>query len=268
MCRVLKVKEGSYYAWRKRGLSRRTRDNQLILDRIREIAAESRNTYGSLRVLNKLRAEGVCVNRKRITRIMRQNGLRGAAFEKASPPAWPSSQISDEHNILNRNFRPEKANCAWASDITAIPTREGWLYLSVTIDLFSRRVVGYSMDRTRAEHIVVESLKSAITHRRPPRGFIHHSDRGTQYTSHACVGLVQKYGGICSLSRKGNCWDNAVAESFFATLKRELNYGKGFATRAEARAAIFEYIETWYNRRRIHSTLGYLSPVDFERLSA
>ena len=268
MCRVLKVKEGSYYAWRKRGISDRARRNQRILVRIKEIMNESRSTYGSLRLVKALRLDGLVVNRKLVVKLMRSNGLRAAAFKKKSPAAWPSSQISDTHNILARQFKQEKPNRAWVSDITNIPTREGWLYLSVTLDLFSRRVIGYSIDRTRTEQLVVATLNAAFASRRPPRGLIHHSDRGTQYTGHACVGIVHRNGGKCSLSRKGNCWDNAVAESFFATLKRELNGGKPFATRAEARAAIFEWIETWYNRRRIHSTLGYLSPAEYERLSA
>ena len=266
MCRVLEVKEGSYYAWRSRGASRRSRENALLIDSIRRVVLESGNSYGSRRIAKALSRPEFVVNRKRISAIMRAAGIQLHQRRRA-PASYPASNTSCE-NILNRAFVVERPNRAWASDITYIPTRQGWLYLAITMDLFSRRVVGWSMDRTRTSRLVLDALSAALNTRRPDGQFIHHTDRGTQYTSEECIGLVTTAGGVCSVSRKGNCWDNAVVESFFATLKRELVRKKTFATRDDARAAIFSYIETWYNRRRLHSTLGYLSPVEYEERAA
>ena len=264
MCRVLHVKEGTYFAWRKRGDSCRERNNARLLGEIQKIVAESDRTYGSRRVTKQLRADGVWVNRKRIAKIMHLHMIR--AYQR-SPKAYYPTPTMQGQNLLARQFRPAKANQVWASDITNIPTKQGWLYLAVTIDMFSRRVIGWSMDRARTGQLSVDALMVAIASRRPTE-FMHHSDRGTQYTSAEFAALVGKHGGVCSLSRKGNCWDNAVVESFFATLKRELIKGQTFATRDQARAAIFSYIEGWYNRRRLHSTLGYQSPVQFEDKAA
>lgn len=169
-----------------------------------------------------------------------------------------------DNNILNRRFRVPEPNRYWASDITYIPTRQGWLYLAVTMDLFSRRIIGWSMDRNRSAKLVLDALQAALRLRRPSHAFVHHTDRGTQYTSQECVALIARAGGISSLSRKGNCWDNAVAESFFATLKTELVNEADYTTRAQARTAIFEYLEIFYNRRRRHSSLGYVSPLNYE----
>lgn len=264
MCRVLQVKEGSYYAWRKRGESARARKNAALVERLHGIAVESKHSYGSRRLTRELRKSGVVVNRKRVVDIMRRHGIRSHQ-RQGKPAFYPASTDANTENVLDRHFDVSEPNRAWASDITYIPTREGWLYLAVTLDLFSRCVIGWSMDRTRTSQLVLDALSAAIRLRRPPNGFIHHSDRGTQYTDGDYVAMVSQSGGVCSLSRKGNCWDNAVVESFFATLKRELLQGKPFGSRDEARAAIFEYIESWYNRRRLHSTLGYMSPVEFEQ---
>ena len=265
MCRVLEVKEGSYFAWRLRGESARSKRNAQITVDIQAVVTESNRTYGSRRVTQALRERGIHVNRKRVARLMNYYAIRPFYRKKAN--TYPKLAYLDGANVLNRRFRVDLPNSAWASDITNIATREGWLYLAVTIDLFSRRVVGWSMDRHRHGRLALEALSAALQARRP-RSFLHHSDRGTQYTSAEFFALVTRYGGTSSLSRKGNCWDNAVVESFFATLKRELLQGKTFATRADARAAVFSYIEGWYNRRRLHSTLGYRSPENFERQSA
>lgn len=265
MCRVLEVKEGSYFAWRYRGESARSRHDIHVTKSIAKIVTESNRTYGSRRVTKALRDHGLIVNRKRVSRLMKSSGIR--PFQRKKANTYPKLAFLDGDNILNRRFRVDLPNAVWASDITNIQTREGWLYLAVTVDLYSRRVVGWAMDRQRHGGLALESLSAALKSRKP-HSFLHHSDRGTQFTSADFVSMVSRYGGTCSLSRKGNCWDNAVVESFFATLKRELFQGKTFATRAEARAAVFSYIEGWYNRQRLHSTLGYRSPEAFEQQSA
>ena len=265
MCRVLEVKEGTYYAWRHRGESARSQFNFHLVASIEQIVAESNRTYGSRRVTKKLRNDGICANRKRVARLMNDHGIR--PFHRKKANTYPKMDYIDGDNILKRRFRVTLPNSVWASDITNIQTREGWLYLAVTIDLFSRRVVGWAMDRHRHGGLALEALSAALKLRKP-QSFLHHSDRGTQFTSSDFFSLVTRHGGTCSLSRKGNCWDNAVVESFFATLKRELFQDKIFATRAEARAAVFSYIEGWYNRRRLHSYLGYRSPEAFEQQSA
>ncbi len=262
MCRVLRVKEGTYFAWRRRGESQRERDNMIIAELTRLIVRASDDTYGSRRATHVLRAQGRHVNRKRVARIMRIHGIKPHMTRKAY--TYPKTPDTDDKNLLDRQFTATEPNEKWVCDITNIPTREGWLYLAVVIDLFSRRVVGWSMDRVRTERLVMDALSSAISFRQP-KSFLHHSDRGSQYTGEKYTKLVENSGGVCSLSGKGNCWDNAVVESFFAALKREVMKGKPFATREKARAAIFRYIEIWYNRHRLHSTLGYQSPVSFER---
>lgn len=263
MCRVLSVKEGSYYAWRKRGMSSRSRENAELRERLLKIAQDSNHSYGSRRATKFLRSAGIFVNRKRVAKIMRENDIRAHVKAKV-PKSYGSAGDAAADNVLNRRFRVSEPNRYWASDITYIPTRQGWLYLAVTMDLFSRRIIGWSMDRNRSAKLVLDALRAAISLRRPSHAFVHHTDRGTQYTSEECLALVARAGGISSLSRKGNCWDNAVVESFFATLKRELIDGETYATREQARLAIFEFIEGWYNPKRMHSTLGYMSPIEFE----
>lgn len=259
---MLLVKEGSYYAWRKRGMSRRSRENVALREHLLKIVQNTNHTYGSRRATKFLRSAGIFVNRKRVAKIMREGNLN-PRMKRKTPAIYPSTNLATD-NVLNRRFRVPEPNRYWASDITYIPTRQGWLYLAVTMDLFSRRIIGWSMDRNRTAKLVLDALRAAIRLRRPSHAFIHHTDRGTQYTSDECIALVARTGGISSLSRKGNCWDNAVVESFFATLKRELVADETFTTRDEARLAIFEFIEGWYNPKRMHSTLGYVSPMEFE----
>ncbi len=262
MCRVLEVKEGSYYAWRKRVPSTRAKTNRKIVQELMAIACRTKGTYGARRAVRFLRSAGIVVNRKRVSKLMRENGI--VTVRKKATPAMPAGAANGD-NVLNRNFRVSEPNRYWASDITYIATRQGWLYLAVTMDLYSRRIVGWSMDRTRSARLVYDALLAAIRARRPKHAFVHHTDRGTQYTSSECQELLARWGGVPSLSRKGNCWDNAVVESFFATLKRELINGEVYRTRDEAAGAIFEYIEGWYNPHRLHSTLGYKSPTEFEQ---
>jgi transposase InsO family protein len=261
---MLEVPEGSYFAWRKRTPSSRVRVNQKIVEQLLEISRRSRGAYGSRRSVQALRSAGVFVNRKRVVKLMRSNGITPIR-RKGKPPLMTGE--TDIKNVLDRKFNVTEPNRYWASDITNIATKQGWLYLAVTMDLYSRRIIGWSMDRVRSAKLVYDALSAAIQLRRPKAAFVHHSDRGTQYTSAECQGLLARWGGIPSFSRKGNCWDNAVVESFFATLKGELVNGEVYRTRDEAAAAIFDYIEGWYNPERLHSTLGYKSPIKFEQLN-
>jgi putative transposase len=262
MCRVLEVKEGSYYAWRKRVPSSRARTNRQIVAQLLDIARRTNGSYGSRRSVRYLRSAGIFVNRKRVRKLMRENAI--IPVRKSVKPFMPAG-TADGTNVLDRNFDVAEPNRYWASDITYIPTKQGWLYLAVTMDLFSRRIIGWSMDRTRSARLVYDALAAAVRLRRPKHAFVHHTDRGTQYTSSECRELLARWGGVASLSRKGNCWDNAVVESFFATLKRELINGQVYRTRNDAALSIFEYIEGWYNPQRLHSTLGYMSPIEFEQ---
>ncbi len=278
MCRVLKVSPSGYYAWRQRPVGGRAKRRARRLSLVRSAHADSRRLYGSPRVHAAVvaRGEPCCVNT--VARLMRENGLRARTKRKFKATTNSTHDLPVAENLLGRDFHRERPNEAWVSDITFIPTREGWLYLAAVEDLFSRRVVGWAMsDRVTAE-LVIDAATMAIEQRRPPARLIHHSDRGSQYCSRAFRRLMHNHGICLSMSRKADCYDNAVAESFFATLKKELirltgdTYGERpcgmFATRAEAKGAIFEYIEVYYNRQRRHSTLGCVSPAEFEERSA
>lgn len=270
MCRVLEVAPAGYYAWGKRSSShaRAIADERLLLN-IRVSHQASDGTYGAPRVLRDLRDEGFRVGQKRVARLMRQNGLVGRrprAFVRTtdSNHAHPIAP-----NLLARQFGVNgvAVNQVWVSDITYVPTWEGWLYLAVVLDLASRRVVGWAMHEAVDATLAVSALRMAIAARRPAPGLIHHSDRGVQYACGEYRALLTAHGIRASMSRVGDCWDNAVAESFFATLELELIARRSWRTRQDARRAIFTYIETWYNRKRRHSTLQYVSPVQYEALS-
>jgi len=264
MCRCLKVSRSGFYAWLKSSPSNRAVRDAELSERIREIHAKSRGTYGSPRIHQELRAQGCDVGHKRVERLMRENGVV-ARF----PRRRPTTTVRDEadlvaENILDRQFKTGAPDQVWVGDITYIRTLEGWLYLAVLIDLFSRRVVGWSMaDHLRTE-LPMGALEMALGHRQS-HGVLHHSDRGCQYTSGDYQRALRRGGLSCSMSRAGNCHDNAVAESFFGTLEIELFYDQPTPpTRDEARAAVHDYIEVFYNRERRHSTIGYLSPVECE----
>ena len=268
MCRVLEVAPAGYYAWGQRSspCARAMADERLLLN-IRVSYRASAGTYGSPRVLRDLRDEGVRVGRKRVARLMRRDGLVGRrprAFVRTtdSTHAHPLAP-----NLLNRQFAVTGTaiNRAWVSDITYIPTHQGWLYLAIVLDLASRRVIGWAMRDTLQADLALSALRMALTARQPAAGLIHHSDRGVQYACTEYRELLAAHGIEASMSRVGDCWDNAVAESFFATLELELIAHHTWRTHAEARQAIFRYIETWYNRRRRHSTLHYLSPIQYEQ---
>jgi transposase InsO family protein len=267
MCAVLDVSPSGYYASRKRSPSARAIADERLLLNIRIAHAKSDGSYGAPRVQRELQDDGVSVGTKRVARLMRQDGLQGRA-----PRGWRPATTDSAHahpiapNLLARQFDVHGValNQVWVSDITYVPTRAGWVYLATVLDLASRRVVGWAMRDTLDAELAIGALHMALSARRPAPGLIHHSDRGSQYACGAYQALLAAHRMRPSMSRKGNCWDNAVAESFFATLELELIAKARWATREEARRAIFRYIETWYNRERRHSTLGYIPPAVYE----
>ena len=264
MCRVLDVSRSGYYAWRGRVPSKRKMANDKLLPLVRTIHQQSQGRYGSPRIYKALLALGYRYNRKRIARLMRLSGIRGRRPRRHKVTTDSNHRLPVAPNLLKQNFKVSAPNRVWCSDITYIPTRQGWLYLAVVIDLFSRRVVGWSMREDMSRQLVIDAVKMALKQRRPPAGLIHHSDRGSQYASHDFQALLKANGIRPSMSGKGNCFDNAVAESWFASLKVECA-DRVFANRASARTELFKYIEPFYNRSRLHSTIGYLSPVAFEQ---
>jgi len=264
MCRVLRVGRSGYYAWCSRPLSPRAQANQALVMQIQEEHRVSRETYGSPRIQAALQRKGVACGRHRIARLMRLHRIIGRKAHKRFPRTTQRNpQATPVPNLLNQDFSAPAMNRKWVSDITYIDTAEGWLYLAAVLDLFSRQVVGWTMADHMQTSLVEEALKMAMLRRQPSPGLLHHSDQGSQYTSEAYQQALAAYHCQVSMSRRGNCFDNAAMESFFSTLKTECA-SQPFATRAQARTAIFEYIEAWYNRQRLHSSLGYLSPVEFE----
>jgi putative transposase len=265
MCKVLKLTRSGYYAWCKRKTSPRNQENEILLDQIKQIHQASRQSYGSPRIHAVLVAKGFQVGRKRVVRLMAKLGIgaRPKRKFKATTDSEHDSPIAK--NVLGRDFTATEPDRTWVADMTYIWTTQGWLYLAVIIDLFSRRVVGWSMaDHMRTE-LVLTALDAALGQRIPsPTGLVFHSDRGSQYASADYQAALLKADITASMSRRANCWDNAVAESFFGTLKIELIYPRIFSTKAIARTVIAEWIEVFYNRQRIHSTIGYLTPVQFE----
>jgi transposase InsO family protein len=267
MCRVLEVQRSGYYAWRHRSPSTRSQANQALMELIRAEHQASRKTYGSPRIHVVLRRKGVACGRHRVARLMRQDGLCARRRHKTHPITTQRQPgVVPAPNRLNREFSAPAPNCKWVSDFTYIDTDEGWLYLAIVLDLFSRKVIGWAMSETMDTALVETALRMALLVRQPPAGLLHHSDQGRQYTSDAYLKCLAAASSQLSMSRVGNCYDNAVMESFFSTLKTECVTAP-FATRAMAHTTIFEYMEVWYNRQRLHSTLGYYSPVDFEKLS-
>ena len=266
MCRVLKVSRQGFYAWLHRKPSRHHEQDEALNRTIQKAFDGSKGRYGSPRVHHELRSEGTRTSRKRVARLMRQHGM----VARPRRPRFVRTTDSRHGygiapNRLEREFSPEAPNRVWATDITYIPTRRGWLYLAVVLDLFSRKVVGWSMQPYMDRRLVLAALEMGLTTRRPAPGLLHHSDRGVQYACDDYQRLLSDAEMVPSMSRTADCWDNAVVESFFSTLKQELVYRRDFSTHDEARAAIFEYIEGFYNRTRRHSTLGYLSPMEYER---
>jgi len=262
MSRLLKVSASGYYAWRVRPESERARTDRVLACLIRRIHAESGGTYGSPRIHAQLKTEGHSCGRSRVTRIMRDERLKGCPKRRFR--VGSRSQPTKIPNLLEQNFHVGEANRRWASDITYIWAGQGWLFLAVVMDLYSRRIVGWSMSRRLGRKVAVDALDMAVGQRHPGKGLICHSDRGPQYKSDEYQALLSRHGITCSMSGAGSCYDNAPVESFFATLKRERTHRRKYRSRDEARADVFDYIERFYNRERRHSYLGNLSPTNYE----
>ena len=261
---MLDVSRKAYYAWSKKPLTaRQIRDKELLVH-IKEIYRMSRRTYGSPRVHDDLKKLGIKCSRKRVERLMKENGLVSIHKKKFVVTTNSKHNLPVAPNILSRRFYADRPNQVWVADITYIPTREGWLYLAAIVDIYSRKVVGWAMDERMTSDLVIKALNMAIYQRRPGKGLIHHSDRGCQYAGNLYQNILKKHGIICSMSRKGDCWDNAVMESFFHTLKTELVSHRRYQLRRQAKREIFEYIEVFYNRFRSHSSIGYVSPDFYE----
>jgi len=268
MCRILQVSRSGYYGWIDRPESKRSLENRVLLRAIKDIHEANKEIYGSPRITAQLTSKNVKASRNRVARMMAKNGIRSKVKRKFRVTTQSDHKLSISPNLLDQNFYVSAPNLILVSDITYIHTGEGWLYLTTVIDLFHRRIVGWSMSsRMTAEQTTIAALRQYVRHYSPAPGAIFHSDRGVQYASEDFRKLLNKYKFVQSMSGKGNCYDNAVAESFFKTLKTELVYHERYWTRAQARASIFEYIEVFYNRVRKHSYLGYLSPVQFEQLT-
>lgn len=268
LCRVLEVSPSGFYAWCKRKPGQRSLENEQLGERIQQIHVQSRRTYGSPRIHAELKADGQVVGHNRVARLMKQKGIQARVKRRHVRTTDSNHKLPVADNLLARQFNPSEPDRVWATDITYIWTVVGWLYLAVVLDLHSRMVVGWSMGEHIDRHLVLRALDMATARRSPPAGLIHHSDRGSQYASDDYQKALQDRGLVCSMSRKGNCWDNAVAESFFATLKKELFEDGIIKGSEETRQAVFDYIEIFYNRQRRHSSLGYLTPVEYEAMTA
>jgi putative transposase len=268
MCKVLKVSRSGYYEWLKRVPSNRDVENQLLMERIRKIYNKSKRTYGSPRITVDLKMQNVIVSRQRVARLMKRANIRAIAKKRFVSTTNSRHQYPIAPNLLKRSFTTSKYNEVWVSDITYVQTGEGWMYLTVVIDLWDRKVIGWSASKTlKAQDTVIPAWKMAISQRPITEKLIFHSDRGVQYACHEFKKeLFAKSLVTQSMSRKGDCWDNAVAESFFKTIKTEWIYKHKYFTRKHAELSVFEYIETWYNTQRRHSSLNYLSPAEFGKL--
>jgi putative transposase len=269
LCSVLGVTRAGYYAWRSRRPSRRELADQELSGLVGRVFVESLETYGAPRVHAELReAHGVRVGRKRVARLMRQLELEGVSRRgKRRRTTIPDPAASAAPDLVGRRFAAARPNELWLADITYQPTREGWLFLAVVLDAFSRRVVGWSMRDDLKTELVVDALAMAVTRRKPPVGVVHHSDRGSQYTSLAFGTTLRESGLVASMGRRGDAYDNAACESFISTIKNELIKRRSWASRDQARLAVFSYIETFYNPRRRHSALGYHSPIEYENMT-
>jgi putative transposase len=267
LCQVLGVSQSGYFAWRSRPASCHQREDLVLLAHIRSAFARSHGTYGSPRMTRELQDDGLNVGRRRTARLMRENGLKARQTRRFKRTTDSHHAFPVAPNLLEQNFSAERPNQKWAADISYVWTCEGWLYLAVILDLFARRVVGWAVSDRLHQELALEALHKAVAVRRPSAGLIHHTDRGSQYCSLAYQAELRRHNIRISMSGKGNCFDNAVVETFFKTLKSELVWRTVFQTRAEAKDAIGRYIDGFYNPVRRHSTLDFVSPVQFERLA-
>jgi len=266
LCDVLEVSRSGYYAWKGRRPGERAARREQLLGQIREVHEENRQVYGSPRVHRDLGAKGVACSENTVAKLMRRAGIRPKARRRFVAKTTDSRHDQPvAENTLAREFYPDKPGTVWAADITYIPTAQGWVYLAVVIDLCTRMVVGWATATHLRAELACDALRMALIQRKPEGGFLHHSDRGVQYASAEYRSILAAHGAEASMSRRGNCYDNAVAESFFGTLKRELTHHESYADHPEVRRSLFDFIEIFYNRRRRHSTLGYRSPAEFEK---
>lgn len=265
MCQIFEIERSAYYAWLKRGKSNRQKNNEKILEEIMEIRKNSKkHSYGAPSLCAELKEKGLSCGKNRVARIMKNADIRAKTKKKWKATTNSNHDLPVAENLLDQNFSASKPNEIWASDITYIWTEEGWLYLAVILDVFSRQIIGWAMNERMTKDLVLAAIKQACNRRNPGIDVIFHSDRGVQYASYAVRDLLKSIGFKQSMSRKGNCYDNAVSESFFHTLKTELIFWRKYQSREDAKKDIFDYIETFYNQERRHSTLGYISPVKFE----
>jgi len=265
MCRALKISKSGYYAWRNKPKSMRALANEKLDHHIRTIYEQNKGRCGSPRITEALNEQDIACSKNRVADRMRKNNIKAKTKKRFKVTTNSKHNHPIAPNLLNQDFTAQRPNQIWASDITYVWTREGWLYLAVILDLFSRRIVGWAMSNRLGQELVLNAFQQALWRRRPGHGIIFHSDQGVQYACTAFRNLLKEYKFIQSMSGKGNCYDNAVVESFFHTLKTELVYFETYLTREDARNSIFEYIETYYNRIRLHSTLGYCPPIQFEQ---
>ena len=264
MCKILRISRSRYYGWLKNSSSDKAKIDIILLQRIKDVFVEGRMLYGTRKIKHRLEQRGVVISRKRIARLMQVGGLQRKTKRKFRVTTNSKHGLSISPNLLKRQFHVTAPNHVWAGDITYIPTQNGWLYLATVMDLYSRKIVGWSMDTNMKASLVNNAITMAIWQRRPAKGLIWHSDRGSQYCAKSHREILKDHGIVQSMSRKGDCWDNATSESFFSILKRELVELSNFVNQKEASAAIFEYIEVFYNKIRAHSTVGYLAPIEFE----
>lgn len=266
MAHVFQVSRSGYYHYIKAELSNRDKENKRLLLKISEIHEASYKTYGSPRIHAALSQQGETCSRKRIAKLMQKNGIQAKMKKRYKVTTLADKRAIAAPNILKQKFSVDRPNLRWVTDMTYVATAEGWLYVAVVMDLFSRRVVGLSMNERMTVNLALDALNQAVIHRKPPKGLLHHSDKGSQYTSHAFRKQLNAHGMVASMSGTGCCYDNAAMESFFHTLKTEHIYFESYTTREQAKKSIFEYIEVFYNRKRLHSTLAYTSPANFENL--
>lgn len=264
MCKVLEVYRSGYYAWLKRPESNRKKRRLELKRHIHEIFLASRRLYGSPKITRMLREKGLRVGQKTVATIMKESGLKSRTVRKYKATTNSNHTYPVHENVLNQTFQAERPNEVWMSDITYVWTNEGWLYVASVMDLFTRKIVGWKADSRMTKELVIEALEQAYQREKPDDGVLHHSDRGSQYASKEYQDKLKEYKMIGSMSRKGNCYDNACIESFHSVIKRELIHLETYITRARARRDIWEYIELWYNRQRIHSSIGYKSPMQFQ----
>ena len=266
LCKVMQVSRSGYYSWRNRDQSARDKERERLIPKVKEIHKASRGTYGSRRMARELESTGTHCGKHKAGTLMKLAGVQAKQRKKFKSTTNSNHSLPVAPNLLQRNFTVPALNMAWVGDITYIWTREGWLYLAVVIDLYSRRVVGWSINKRMTKQLVKDALLMAIWRCKPSPGLIFHSDRGSQYCSHEFQGLLKRHGIRSSMSKKGDCWDNAVAESFFGTLKLELVFWVKYITRDQAKRSIVDYIEMFYNSKRRHSYLDYMTPMQFEKM--